>query len=156
MNTRTNVVCLVVVAISCAAPTGAFAGKCAGTNINNLLSWDQTEIVKGTTLATMRITSVTVSEDSSAAYHMVSGECIGSFLTTPDGKTQSSGYCARKDKDGDVLNEEWVSTDTAGDKGTWKLVGGTGKFARAAGTAQWEFIQLQGKMGAVRWVGNCQ
>ncbi len=40
--------------------------------------------------------------------------------------------------------------------GTWKLAGGTGKFAKASGTAQWEFTQLQGKMAAVRWVGNCQ
>lgn len=156
MNTKKTVVPLVALAISCATPTVGFAGKCAGTNVNNLISWDQTEISKGTTLATMRITSVTVGDDSSAPYHMVSGECIGTFLTGPDGKTQASGYCARRDKDGDVLNEEWVATDGAGAKGTWKLVGGTGKFARATGTAQWEFTQLQGKMAAVRWVGNCQ
>ncbi len=55
-----------------------------------------------------------------------------------------------------MLNEEWVSTDGAGAKGTLKNVGGTGKYASAAGTAQWEFTQLQGKMAAVRWVGNCQ
>ena len=66
------------------------------------------------------------------------------------------GMCARRDKDGNVLNEEWVSTDGAGAKGTWMLAGGTGKFARAAGTAQWEVTQLQGKMAAVRWVGNYQ
>jgi hypothetical protein len=156
MTASKKLVCFVTVAISCTASGAVFAAKCAGTNVNNLVSWDQTEIAKGTTLATMRITSVTVGDDSSAPYHMVSGECIGTFLTTPDGKTQASGYCARKDKDGDVLNEEWVSTDGAGAKGTWKLAGGTGKFARAAGTAQWEFTQLQGKMAAVRWVGNCQ
>ena len=146
----------IAVAVSCAVPAAALAGKCAGTNVNNLVSWDQTEIAKGTTLATFRITSVTVSDDPSAAYHLVSGECIGSFLTTPDGKTQASGFCARRDKDGDVLNEEWVATDGAGNKGTWKLAGGTGKFARATGAAQWEFSQLQGKMASVRWVGNCQ
>ena len=156
MNARTKLVCLGLLAVCCAAPALGYAAKCAGTNINNLISWEPTEIVKGTTLATMRITSVTVSDDPSAPYHLVSGECIGTFLTTPDGKTQASGYCARKDKDGDVLNEEWVSTDGAWAKGNWKLAGGTGKFARAAGTAQWEFTPLQGKMAAVRWVGNCQ
>ena len=156
MNAWTKVIYLGLLAVWCAVPGVSFADKCAGTNINNLVSWEPTEIAKGTTLATMRITSVTVSDDPSAAYHLVSGECIGTFLTTPDGKTQASGYCARKDKDGDVLNEEWVSTDGAGAKGNWKLAGGTGKFARAAGTAQWEFSQLQGKMAAVRWVGNCQ
>jgi len=155
MNGKGKLARLFVLVISCAVSV-AFAGKCAGTNINNVVSWDQTEIAKGTTLATLRITSVTVGDDSGAPYHLVSGECIGTFLTTPDGKTQASGYCARRDKDGDVLNEEWVSTDGAGAKGTWKLAGGTGKFARAAGTAQWEFTPLQGKMAAVRWVGNCQ
>ena len=63
---------------------------------------------------------------------------------------------ARADKDGDVLNEEWVSTNDAGDKGTWKNTGGTGKFTKAANTAEWEVHKLQGKMTAVRWMGNCQ
>jgi hypothetical protein len=81
-------------------------------------------------------------------------------------RRQFSDYSRRKDarelrlraqgQGGDVLNEEWVSTDGAGAKGTWKNVGGTGKFAKAASTGQWEFTQLQGKMAAVRWVGNCQ
>ena len=156
MNTTKKFVCLGLLTALCAVPAVSFAGKCSGTNINNLVSWDSSEIAKGTTLATMRITSVTVSDDPSAAYHLVSGECIGQFLTTPDGKTTASGSCARRDKDGDVLNEEWVATDGAGNKGTWKLAGGTGKFANAKGAAQWEFSQLQGKMAAVRWVGNCQ
>jgi hypothetical protein len=59
-------------------------------------------------------------------------------------------------EEGDVLNEEWVSTDGTGGKGTGKYVGGTGKYGRTAGTTQWEFTQLQGRMAAVRWVGNCQ
>ena len=156
MNAKGKYVCLGVLVVSCAGPALSHAGKCSGTNINNLLSWESTEITKGTTLATMRATSVTVSDDPAAPYHLASGECIGSFLTGPDGKTQASGSCARKDRDGDVLYEEWVATDGAGAKGNWKNVGGTGKYARAAATAQWEFAPLQGKMSAVRWTGNCQ
>jgi hypothetical protein len=156
MNIHRKVVCCLLVAAWCTVPAVGFAGKCSGTNINNLVSWEPSEISKGTTLAIMRITSVTVSDDASAAYHLISGECVGQFLTTPDGKTVASGSCARKDKDGDVLNEEWVATDGAGNKGTWKLAGGTGKFANAKGSAQWEVSPLQGKMAAVRWVGNCQ
>ena len=156
MNTTKKLFCLGLLAALCAVPAISFAAKCSGTNINNLVSWEPSEISKGTTLAIMRITSVTVSDDPSAAYHLISGECIGQFLITPDGKTAASGSCARRDKDGDVLNEEWVATDGTGNKGTWKLSGGTGKFANAKGTAQWEFSPLQGKMGAVRWVGNCQ
>ena len=156
MNTTKKLICLGVLAAWLVGPTVSFAGKCSGTNINNLLSWESSEIAKGTTLAVMRATSVTVSDDPSAAYHLVSGECIGQFVMTPDGKTTAGGSCARRDKDGDVLNEEWIATDGTGNKGTWKLAGGTGKFANAKGTAQWEFSPLQGKMGAVRWVGNCQ
>ena len=156
MNARLKLICLALGAALSTAPAVASAARCAGTNINNLVSWDQTEIAKGTTLATWRGTSVTVADDPSAPYHLVSGECIGSFLTNPDGKTQAGGFCARRDKDGDVLYEEWVATDGAGAKGNAKNVGGTGKFARAASTMQWEFSPLQGKMAAVRWVGNCQ
>lgn len=156
MNKKSKYVCAGLLVALNAVPAISFAAKCAGTNINNLLSWDSTEIAKGTTLATMRATSVTVSDDPGAPFHLASGECIGTFLTGPDGKTLASGTCARKDRDGDVLNEEWVATDGTGGKGTWKHVGGTGKYSRAAGTAQWEFAPLQGKMSAVRWSGNCQ
>jgi hypothetical protein len=120
--------------LACAAVAApAHAAKCGGTNINNLLSWDQTEIAKGTTLAIMRITSVTYSDDPRAPFDLVAGECIGTFLTGPDG-TRASGFCARKDKDGDVLYEEWLATDGAGGKGAAKNVGGTGKFAQASST----------------------
>ena len=142
--------------ILCAGPGTAAAGKCVGRTSTTVVSWDQTEIAKGTKLATWRGTSVTVADDANAPYQLVSGECIGSFLTNPDGKTRTSGFCSRRDKDGDVLYEDWISTDGAGAKGNWKNVGGTGKFARAANTAQWESSGLQGKMSAVRWVGDCQ
>lgn len=156
MNATKRLIWLALAAAWCGAPAIGFAAKCAGTNINNLITWEPTEIHKGTTLTTFRVTSVTVSDDPSASFHLVSGECVGSFLTTPDGRTQGSGTCARRDRDGDVLNEEWVTTGGSAGKGTWKNVGGTGKFSGAADTAQWEFMPLQGKMGAVRWVGNCQ
>jgi hypothetical protein len=156
MNVRLKPIWLALLATCCALPAVGSAARCAGTNINNLVSWEPTEIAKGTTLVTMRITSVTVADDPAAPYHQVSGECVGTFLTNPDGKSQANGFCARRDKDGDVLYEEWIATDGAGAKGTAKNVGGTGKFARAASTMQWEFTALQGKMGAVRWVGNCQ
>jgi hypothetical protein len=156
MKTAKKLIYLSLLAAWCAGPAVSLAGKCAGTNINTMLSWEPNEISKGTTLTTFRHTSVIVSDDVSAPYHLLAGECIGAFLGTPDGKMQGSGSCARKDKDGDVLNEEFVMPAGTDFKGTWKLVGGTGKFANAAGTAQWQVIMSQGKMGAVRWVGNCQ
>ena len=144
-----------ILAVLMLNPMVVHAGKCSGMNVNNLVSWDQTEIAKGTTLATFRATSVSVSDDTGAPAHMVAGECIGSFLTNPDGKTQAIGYCARRDKDGDVLYEDWISTNGTGGKGTWRNAGGTGKFSKTTNSGQWEFNPLQGKMSAVRWVGNC-
>ena len=137
-------------------PSSGFAAKCSGTNINNVISWEPSEVAKGTSTALLRAASTTVNDNPAAASHLVSGECIGSFLTTPDGKTQASGVCSRRDKDGDVLNEEWRATDGAGGKGEWKNVGGTGKFANARDSGQWEFSPLQGKMSAVRWTGDCK
>lgn len=156
MYARHQLPCLAILVLAIASPTATLAARCAGTNINNVVSWEPTEISKGTTLATLRASSVTVSDDPGAPYHLVSGECIGSFLTTPEGKTTGSGSCSRRDKDGDVLNEEWVATDGTGGKGTSKLIGGTGKFTKASGSLQWEFTPLQGKSSAVRWSGNCQ
>jgi hypothetical protein len=156
MNAMKKLIYLSLLAVWCAVPAVSFAGKCAGTNINNVVSWEPSEIAKGTTLAIVRITSVVVSDDPSVAYHLISGECVGQFLTTPDGKTVGNGSCARKDKDGDVLNEEWVATDGTGNNGTWKSAGGTGKFANVTGAAKYQTIMSQGKTNAVRWVGNCQ
>ena len=108
MSGRIEWILVSLVAALCTVPAVSSAEKCAGTNINNLISWESTEIAKGTTLATLRITSVIVSDDSSAPYHLASGECVGRYLIAADGKTLANGSCARKDKDGDVLYEEWI------------------------------------------------
>ncbi len=156
MNTTKAIVCGAAFAICIAAPALSSAAKCAGNNINTMLAWEPSEIAKGTTLTTFRHTSVMVNDDRSAPSNLAAGECVGAVLTTPDGKTQGGGSCARKDKDGDVLNEEWTLPAGTEFKGPWKHVGGTGKYASAAGTGQWEVVMSQGKMAAVRWVGNCQ
>ena len=156
MNTSKKLIGLGLVANCLSVPTIGFAAKCAGNNINNMIAWDPNELSKGTTLTTFRHSSVMVSEDSTAPYHLAAGECGGTLLTTADGKIQGWGHCARKDKDGDVLNEAWVLPLGTEPKGTWKNVGGTGKYANAAGTGSFEVVMSQGKMGAVHWVGNCQ
>jgi hypothetical protein len=154
MSTQRKSFYIALLALVCVSPAVGLAAKCAGTNINNTVTWGPTEIVKGTTLSILRITSVIVSDDPSAPFHLASGECVGSFLNAPEGRTWISGFCARKDKDGDVLNEEWVSS--GGGVGTSKLVGGTGKFAKATGTARWQHTPLQGTAAVVRWTGECQ
>lgn len=153
MSKQGKLYSIALLGLLCATPVVGLAAKCAGTNINNTVTWGPSEVIKGNTLSILRFTSVVVSDDASAPFHLASGECVGSFLTSPDGKTSASGFCARKDKDGDVLNEEWVVTGK--NVGALKMLGGTGKFAKAAGTAQWAHSQLYGTTAAVRWSGEC-
>jgi len=146
---------LAILLASCAFPTWSLAAPCAGTNINHTVTWSPGEIGKGGKLSLLRFTSVVVSDNPGAPYHLVSGECVGSLLYGPDGKIMSeSGYCARQDKDGDVLNEEWIGNGSG--KGTSKVVGGTGKFANARWAFDWQYTPLRAPTAAVRWSGDCR
>lgn len=154
MNFRTIVSCSVLMPLLFAGAE-VYAAKCSGHNINNVLLFENNELADGTTLATLRISSVYVSDDASSPLHLAAGECAGALTTTPDGKTQGQGHCMRKDKDGDVYNEQWNLAPGA-EKGSWKLVGGTGKYANMSGSGSWQVVMSQGKTAAVRWVGTCQ
>jgi hypothetical protein len=48
VNAMKKFIYLGLLAVWCAVPGVSFADKCAGTNINNLVSWEPTEIAKGT------------------------------------------------------------------------------------------------------------
>jgi len=144
---------LALLSASCAAVAPSYASPCGGININHTLTWEPTEIVKGSSLANWRGSSVIVSNDPKGPFHLLSGECKGTFYVAADGGIRGSGSCARRDKDGDVLFEDF---ETTGPKGTSKLVGGTGKFAKATGTFQHENIPLQGRTAAVPWSGECR
>lgn len=154
MATYTKLIRLVLLAMLGAVPVYVFGAKCAGSNINNSVTWTPADIVKGSTTSILRITSVTVSDDPSAPYHLVSGECVGAYLGAPEGKVRISGFCARKDKDGDVLYEEWTSG--GGGMGSSKFIGGTGKFAKTTGAFNWQHTPLYGTTAVVRWSGECQ
>lgn len=155
MNNIRTTGLLTLMLIAGAFPAATLAAPCAGTNINNTGTWSPSEIGKGGKLSILRFTSVIVSDNSAAPYHLASGECVGSFLYGPDGKiTSESGYCARQDKDGDVLNEEWIGNGSG--KGTSKVVGGTGKFANARWTFDWQYTPLRAPTAAVRWSGDCR
>ena len=154
MKLTTVVTCSLLIPVLFASGAG-YAAKCSGHNINNVLLFETNELADGTTLSTMRLSSVHVSEDASSPLHLAAGECSGALTTTPDGKTQGQGYCMRKDRDGDVYNEQWNLAPGA-EKGSWKLVGGSGKYTSMSGSGWWQVTMSQGKMAAVRWVGACQ
>ena len=145
--------CLTLLFVACALPAAGVAAPCAGTNINNTLAWSPTEVVKGTKISSLKITSVIVSDDPNAAFHLASGECVGSILDHADGTRSASGFCTRKDKDGDLLKEQWEASSGVG---TSTLLGGTGKFANTTGSWKWKVIRLYGPTAAVRWSGDCR
>jgi hypothetical protein len=71
-----------------------------------------------------------------------------------DGKTQQTGYCARRDKDGDTTSISFYWPPGA-DKGEWKSTGGTGKFAGKQGSGWAQVVLADGKNLVVKWGGDC-
>lgn len=148
-----------MLALGCSLPAVGHATRCSGTNINNTLMWEPKEIAKGTSVVAFRATSVILNHDTKSPFHLAAGECTGSFFTSPDGRIQGNGTCARKDKDGDVLTEEWTGASDGKSpvKGTSRVLGGTGKFAGYSYTGQWESVPLlPGRLAAVHWAGECK
>jgi hypothetical protein len=88
-------------------------------------------------------TIVSFNDDHSAPGHMALGVCDASTLR-----------CTYKDKDGDT----W--TDDVSVAGTWKTVGGTGKYANATSFGWSKTIRAEvGPEGMIDlgiWGGNCK
>jgi hypothetical protein len=152
---KTKAIAWLLLLAACAVSPAGLAAPCAGTNINSMQTWSPSEIVKGVQVSIVKIASVIVSDDPAAPFHLASGECVGSLVIGADGKaTSGSGYCVRKDKDGDTVSEEWTLSSPG--KGTSKVTGGTGKFANASWTFSWQQRPLHGPLAAVRWSGDCR
>jgi hypothetical protein len=134
------------------APAVTAADNCTGHFHNVSQTSDTAEIAKGFTLTTFVFYSLT-SSDNSANNAM--GTCSGYALTTPEGKTRLSGICARKTKNGDNWADTWVSDPGPGDRGTWKLVEGSGVFAGKAWSGWWRVDLSEGKMTNGSWGGTC-
>lgn len=147
---------LSLVFAACTLPAAVHAAPCGGTNINNGTSWNASDVVKGLGgVVHFKFTSVILSSDPGAPFHLASGECAGSALLGADGAiTATSGYCARKDKDGDLIFEEWVRT--APGKGSSKVSSGTGKYAKAKWSYEWQHRPLHAPTAAVTWSGDCR
>jgi hypothetical protein len=129
------------------------ADNCTGVDVLVTQTAETTEIATDHTITIWKAHSVIVSPDS--IYNNTSGECSGTILSTPDGKTQSMGYCVRRDKDGDTASISWHQAPGA-DKGMWKSTGGTGKFAAGKRDSGWyQAVMANGLMSSTKWGGNC-
>lgn len=129
------------------------ADNCTGYD-NLMATYLETlDLGKGHTLTVFRQASMVTSDDS--IYHLTTGECSGAALSTPDGKVRVSGYCARRDKDGDTQSIEF-SQAAGADKGVWKSTAGTGKFAGKSHSGWFQDVRTDGKMAIAKWGGNCR
>ena len=126
---KTKAIAWLPLLAACAVSPAGLAAPCSGTNINSTQTWSPSEIVKGVQVS------------------IVKGSSMEPCL-------HDGGYCVRKDKDGDTVNEEWTITSPG--KGTSKVPGGTGKFANASWTYSWQLRPLHGPLAAVRWSGDCR
>ena len=133
----------------------ARADNCSGYDVLVNQSSETTDVGKGQTLTVVRNWSMIVNDDTKSRDHLVVGECNGTFLSLPNGQSKGSGFCERRDKDGDTYSLEWAIAPGA-EKGTWKGLTGTGKFAREANNSGWwQSAATDGRVFATRWGGNC-
>jgi hypothetical protein len=152
MRVRTQFAYLGIFGSFLVAPAVHAADNCTGHFHNVSQTSESAEIAKGFTLTTFVFNSLT-SSDNSANNAM--GTCSGYALTTPEGKTRLSGICARKTKNGDNWADTWASDPGPGDRGTWKLVEGSGVFAGKAWGGWWKVDFSEGKMTNGSWGGAC-
>lgn len=147
--------CSLLFAVSAGIIGTAEARECSGYNTHVTISADVTDLGKGHVMVTFRNHDMLVTDDPKDVLNMTMGECAGTTLTTPDGKTQGWGYCLRRDAEGNSQSIDWV-IPLGAEKGTWKSTGGTGKFADLKASGWWQAVATDGgKQGINRWGGNC-
>ena len=137
--------------IQCVSSARA-ADTCTGHDTLVVQSADTTDLGHGMKQTTVKQHSILFSNDS--IYNMVTGECSGTVLQTPDGKTQMQGFCARHDKDGDAQSIAFGMPPGA-DKIEWKSIGGTGKYAGKQDSGWAQNVLTDGKISVVKWGGDC-
>ncbi|HKB81835.1 MAG TPA: hypothetical protein VKD04_01365 [Burkholderiales bacterium] len=143
----------IVVAAGLLICNTALADNCTGYDISVTTAADTRDLGNGMSLTTFQAESTVTSEDS--MYNLVTGQCSGTALATPDGKMRMSGHCARHDKDGHLQSIEW-SQGPGADKGIWKSTGGTGKFAGKTDSGWFQNVRSDGKIGVSKWGGTCR
>ncbi len=67
--------------------------------------------------------------DPNHPLNQASGDCDGACIIDADGNAICMGSCTWVDSDGHLAFFTW----TGQDKGSWRLIGGSGKYAHATG-----------------------
>lgn len=130
----------------------SFSDNCNGNFSNVSVSAETLEVATGHTVTYFVSRGTTTSANS--AFNGV-GECGGYALATPDGKVRVAGVCTRKMKDGSSESDVFA-LEPGADRGTWKMVAGTGVFAGKSNSGWWQSVITDGKAELGIWGGNCQ
>jgi hypothetical protein len=153
MTTAKVLQCGVLASLLLGLSQVSWAASCAGHDVLVNKSAATMEVAKGHSVTSF--TSYSIVTSDYPAFDGTTGECSGLVLTTPDGASRMSGYCARKDKDGDTYSIEFHMAPGA-ERGAWKWLGGTGKFAGKTNNSGWfQGVINDGNMSMSNWGGNC-
>ncbi len=132
----------------------AFGAACSGYDVLVAQTAEMTELGNGHSILTVRQQSVVITDDPNNIYNLTTGECAGSILFLPDGTTDASGHCARKDQDGDTYSLTWAQ-EPGKPNGIWASLGGTGKFEGRSANGTFTPQVEDGTMSASTWQGEC-
>lgn len=80
--------------------------------------------------------------DEKNPMHGATGSCSATVLVAM-GKLNGSGYCSYKDSSGDSAIVSFSASslnDKGGTNGSWEIVGGTGKYAKATGSGEYSSV----------------
>lgn len=131
----------------------SWADNCSGQDTLVTKSIETADLGNGLTKTVWAAYSVVTSSDS--IYTLLVGECSTTILQTPDGKTQSAGFCARHDKDNDTASIA-IHQAPGADKIEWKASGGSGKYADKHDVGWAQQVFAEGPITVTKWGGDCK
>ena len=109
-----------------------------GASTWNPVSTDSVELADGRTLTRQVLRGTAIANDPDTPLSRASQDCMFTTVTSADGNSFSSGgYCDGVDAEGDVY---WAVGTATEKGGTWKYVGGTGKFEGLEGGGTYQIV----------------
>jgi hypothetical protein len=90
---------------------------------------------------------VVVNSDHEVPGYPLTGECRSTGTGT--------GSCSYRDKDGDEYTSEWKAVPGTTGRYTWKVVSGTGKYAKATSFGWSRRVLSEGNVIVELWGGEC-
>jgi len=141
---------------ACLMPAGpALAEQMSGGGyvVYTPSSTETLALANGDSLHRVVASGIVLSSDPEATYHLGAQTCTTTFIVPADGgATVSKGFCDGVDRAGDAW---WVLTGGAPERGIFRFVGGTGRYAAidGGGTTR-TVVQYPDGRYAIAWEGK--